>query len=214
MMMNKKINFLITLIAILTLIACSSDDTPIVETPVIIGAEIFCPFDSTATVTTQREHDSYQWMIKAFNETAFNEIPGATSRDFSFIPFDLDQATLQVEIGEGSERVISETFKIDTYAFLPLAVSNSGSFESGRNGSIILCNPSDVLVLSILNGSEFTNIVWYKNSEPIADEDADILTINNTDDAPGIYTVRANPKICPNVILDLGVNITVVRCDN
>jgi len=87
--------------------------------------------------------------------------------------------------------------------FAPIDVTLTGDFTTGLAGQAILC-PGKTLSLNLQNPYD-TDIVWYKDGNPIAGVTAPTLSVNTV----GIYTVEAAPADCPNYIQTFSPEVVV-----
>ncbi len=178
----------------------------ILDMPLTVSGEnMLCP-DGTGVVSTG-EFESYQWFRRYYGSSETTPISGEYGQSVTMNFNEYAASYLSVEVSVGSSTFTSEEFFVDGYAFSPATVSSSGDFTIGTNGDLLLCEGS-TMYLS-LNDPYNTNIIWYKNGNPVIGETGQTLTITE----PGEYYVEGAPAECPDYIQGPGLNLNVVDCN-
>ncbi len=184
------------------LMARISSDTCTVS---ISGNELLCPGD-TITLRATPGFAAYQWYRKVFFSPDPPEpIAGANADTLRVNWFDDPGFEYTVVASTGACTDTSAPVLVDSYVFLPVVVSNSGTFEIGPEGELLIC-PGDTVFFEIL--LPYTvNIQWTKDGADISNANDRVLVVTE----PGIYGVRGAPEECPNYINELGVPLTVIE---
>lgn len=156
---------------------------------------IMCP-NTTDTLWTQ-VYDSYQWYK---NDSL---IPGATNR-FLVVDQYFDAANnFKVVTTLNGCKDTSVSVLVDGWVFSsPFVIHGGDQGWIDMNGITHLCI-GDTATLSMNPFPYDTNIVWYKDGEPIAGENGFEIKIYET----GFYTMSGSPKICPDFTAYLGVDV-------
>ncbi len=171
----------------------------------ISGDDIICP-EGTGVVSTG-VFESYQWFRRYFGSTETIPIPTEYGQSVTMDFYDYAASYLSVEVSVGSSRFTSAEFFVDGYAFSPPTVMTTGEFTIGSEGQSLLCE-GDVMYFTLSDPFN-TNIVWYKDGNPIAGQTSQILTVTE----PGTYSVEGAPSECPAFIQNPGVPLVVELCD-
>jgi len=172
--------------------------------PEITGDDILCP-DGTGMASTGL-FDRYQWYVRQYEDIEATPITGAVGQAVT-MDFNNYAATyLSVEVFFGVHSFLSDEFFVDGWAFLPPTVMSTGNFTVGPEGESVICNGEEMYFT--LNDPYNTNIVWYKDGNPIPGETEQTLTITE----PGTYSVEGAPSECPTYVQNVGVPLVVILC--
>lgn len=171
-----------------------------------------CPFDPTiepASVIlcpneqmelTTQEYDAYQWYKDG------SAIAGANGPSY-VVDASADMGSeFSVEVTLAGCTEMSPTLLVDGWVFLLPYVIHGGDepYDNGPNGESYLCE-GDTVTLSF--GLPYTeNITWYRNGQVIDGENDVTLVITTS----GSYTGSAAPNVCPNLVMQLGVQVDVL----
>lgn len=159
---------------------------------------ILCP-ESSDTLFTTREYDSYQWYKGNV------PIPGATNRYFVVNEKNVGHL-YRVAVTSGQCADTSKKVFVDGWAFLPPYVILSGDIEKfdPRKEAFILC-PRDTIQMTM--GLPYSqSIQWYNNGEPINGATSVDYYVTKT----GSYTACGAPEVCPNYISCVGIPTDVI----
>lgn len=156
---------------------------------------ILCP-NSTDTLWTQ-VYDTYQWYK---NDSI---IPGATNRFLVVDQYWDATYNFKVVTTLNGCTDTSSSVLVDGWVFVPPFVWHGGATGwIDSLGNTHLCE-GDTATLTMNPFPYDTNIVWYKDGEPILGENGFELKIYET----GYYSMSGSPKICPNFKAYLGVDV-------
>jgi hypothetical protein len=169
-----------------------------------------CPFDPTITpddlilcpneqgeLTTQ-VYDAYQWYKDGV------AIPNANAQTLPVDQFNDAGYTFTVEATLNGCTEMSPGVLVDGWAFLPPYVIQSGDepLYFNENGVAHHCLGDTVLlVFSFTN-----NVTWTNNGVAIPGEITSVLEVTAT----GNYSASGAPSICPDMIMPLGLEVSLV----
>ncbi|HOE05832.1 MAG TPA: T9SS type A sorting domain-containing protein [Bacteroidales bacterium] len=173
--------------------------------PEISGENMICP--ESSVVLSTGVYETYQWYRRYYGSSETLPIDGAESQQLVADYYNFAASYISVEVSYNGSSYMSEEFFVDGYAFLLPTVETSGEFTIGNNGETIICEGDQVTFT--LSNPYTTNIVWYRNSEPIPGETGQQLVVTT----PGLYYVEGAPAQCPAFIQGPGVVLEVVYCD-
>ncbi|KOS06484.1 hypothetical protein AM493_10890 [Flavobacterium akiainvivens] len=160
---------------------------------VITGDEMLCP-NGTGTAMVQGivPYDSYQWQVKAYGESTFANIAGATSSTFTYDQYTYSVTHIRCQVSQNGETFYSNELFINSLTFLPpffsTETTGSAAFDP-ETGNYVIC-PGDTVVNSVMNGG---NVQWFKDNTPIAGANTATYTITE----PGTYHATTAPSECP-----------------
>lgn len=195
-MRHKLLILLVVLGSIQANAQCSFD-------PIIEGDILFCPNQTSGELTCNLQSaDTYQWLSRPFNGGTATPIAGAIANSLSITNSDiLTYFSVEVTISGCTER--SPEVLIDQLLFLFPTVETSGDYIF--DGSAFLICEGDSMVMTLMPPYD-TNIIWYRDGEPIPGENNPTLEVTE----PGSYTVSGAPAVCPNYIQFLGIDLEVL----
>lgn len=157
---------------------------------------ILCP-DEQVELSTQA-YDSYQWLRGG------EPISGATSQTLTVTSMDAGYYYAVTATLDGCTET-SEEVLVDGWAFLGPYIISGGDppYAFGDNGEAMQC-VGDTVQFD-LGGAE-ANITWYYNGDVIPGETTTTLIVTTT----GNYTATGAPGVCPNYIMNVGVEVPVI----
>lgn len=164
---------------------------------------VLCP-NSSDTLFALPAGGTYQW----FKDGAL--ITDATNPFYEVNAFDDAGFSFNVAVTIDGCTDTSESVLIDSWLFLPPAVSQSSNGWIDVNGVTNIC-AGDTLTLTLLPPYD-TNIQWFNGGAPIDDANDNVFYATSS----GSYTVSGAPSQCPNYIqtmniaIDVNVNIPIV----
>ncbi|GEM_PF-1119410 len=186
-----KKTLLYALTALLTMagaITAQAQCVPVI-TP---GSMILCP-NETDTLWSD-VHDTYQWLQDG------NIIAGATDQ---FLVVDANTmggsmiSVVTTTTGCPNATDTSDEIFIDGWMFLlPFVIHESPDDH--------ICGGQDSVIFDF---SYNASVQWYLNGAPIPGANNDTLIAF----APGLYTAEGAPDVCPNYVLQLGLDLEVTE---
>lgn len=198
---HSQLTFLAHLVLLLLLpLTASYAQCPF--TPSVVGDTLLCPNQTGGVLTTQ-EYESYQWYRRNFLSNDVELLPGENQQNLSYTAESLP-AYFSVEVSQNACTRRSEEILVDGIFFLLPFVIQSGEYTfDGNTGVFTICQ-GDTLFLEL--GLPYdTNITWFKNGQPIPDQNTMLYPVT----AAGSYTVEAAPRECPDFIQPLGLVLDV-----
>lgn len=169
--------------------------------PTVTGNLLVCP-QSTTALSTQN-YSAYQWYSRPYGSQSAQPVAGAAAQTFEVgfleTPVYVSVAATLDGCTEQSPEVL-----VDGITFLPPTVLTEGDFTIGSNGELLICSGDSVWMVAL---QPYTvNLQWYNNNVAIPGATHDTLVVTS----PGEYSMSGSPAPCPNLVLPLGVNISVV----
>lgn len=198
---HPSLTFLIHL-ALLLLLPLTASYAQCPFTPSVVGDTLLCPNQTVGVLSTQ-EYESYQWYRRNFLSNDTELLPGENEQNLSY-PAESLPAYFSVEVSQNACTLRSEEILVDGVLFLLPFVIQSGEYTFDGNTGIFSICQGDTLFLEL--GLPYdTNITWFKNGQPIADQSAMRYAVTTA----GAYTVEAAPSECPGFIQPLGLVLDV-----
>jgi hypothetical protein len=173
--------------------------------PIITGDILACPNETEGTIySNPADADGYQWYKRSFSGGTSEVIPGAIDNSLELVYFDdlLFYFSVDVTIAGCTEK--SDEVLIDGWAFLLPSVTQTGDYTTDGSGNFLICEGEAIIFT--LNNPYNTNITWFKDSNPISDATSQVLEVTEA----GVYTVSGAPDVCPDYIVNLGVDLPVI----
>jgi hypothetical protein len=150
---------------------------------VITGDTMLCPNGSgTAMVLGIVPYDSYQWQVKAYLQTEFADIEGATQSSFTYDAFNYSVSYIRCEVSQNGDTFFSNELFIDSMIGLPIFYSTETDGPvtiNNENGGYLIC-PGGTITNTISGGATFQ---WYNNDEPIPGATNATFVVTE----PGVY---------------------------
>lgn len=163
------------------------------QEPAIEGDTMLCPQgEGTAYIVTDMAYDSYQWQVKAYGETDFEDIEGETSASFTYDAYTYTVTYIRVEVTLDGNTYHSNALFIDGMTFLPIYYMTETEGNVVQNADTWwICEGG-----SITNtvGMPYTVVQWYKDGVAIEGATSTSYTITQ----PGDYYAIAHPPGCPS----------------
>lgn len=165
----------------------------IAQAPEIEGDTMLCPGgEGTAYIVTDMAYDSYQWQVKAYGETAFEDIEGATAATFTYDQYTYSVTQIRVQVTLGGNTYNSNSLSIDGMAFLPIFYWTETNELAEQNADTWLICEGGTVTNTV--GMPYTIVQWYKDDVAIPGATSTSYVITE----PGIYYAKAYPPGCPD----------------
>lgn len=165
------------------------------QEPTIEGDTMLCPQgEGTAYIVTDMAYDSYQWQVKPYGETAFEDIEGETSATFTYDSDTYSVTQIRVEVTLDGNTYHSNALAIDSMIFLPIWYMTETDGDVVQNGgSWWICDGGTI---TNTVGMPYTIVQWYKDGVAIEGATSTSYTITQ----PGDYYAIAYPPGCPSSV--------------
>jgi len=155
---------------------------------------LLCPGGTGELTATGADFDEIQWYSwLGYDWAIVNTLDGATSDTFALQQFDHSGFYFWVSATVDGCTENSDTVLVDGYVFNGVTVQNGGEGTFDANTGITNLACGDTATLEMMPPYT-TNIVWFKDDEPIPGENSFILEITES----GSYTVTGSPENCPD----------------
>jgi len=165
------------------------------QNPVIDGDILLCPYDEYGTVAvTNATYDTYQWYFRAWGESEFTLITGATDSSFTFDYYTYGLSDIKVIVTLGTDTLESNIVLIDARSWLPIYVqiheNEYVTFNFGEPNYMLCEGYSFGLTI----GDPFdANIEWYRDGNLIPGATSQYYEITEA----GVYHAEAAFGPCP-----------------
>jgi len=178
-----------------TAVTVNPNCTPASPTPVIAGDTMLCPGgNGVAGLLNNMAYDTYQWQVKAYGETEFADVAGATTASFTYDQYTYSVTQIRVKVTLSGETYYSNALSIDSSVFAGITASHQYNEDEvsidPQTGAFLICEGDEITNTINL---PYTIVQWYKDGEAIAGATNASYIITE----PGEYYATGSPQQCP-----------------